>query len=244
MKNTLILATTALLWQCQSATVNTNTDYKPLSEDLNAKKEAFNAKASEEKKQAYADGLDFVVEQGILEKAKNIGDKAPAFSLSNAQRKEIALNALLEKGPVILVWYRGGWCPYCNITLHRLQEELPNFEAHGAQLVALTPELPDSSLSTAEKHDLSFEVLTDLHNEVAKDYGVVFSLTPEVAKIYQASFRLHAYNGDESNELPLAATYVIDTDGTITYAFLDADYRNRAEPSDIIAALEKLEQKN
>lgn len=240
MKNTLILATAALLWQCQSTSLNT--EYTPLSEELNAKKDAFNASAPEEKKKAYADGLQFVVDQGVLKKAVNVGQKAPEFSLSNARGEEVSLNALLSEGPVILVWYRGGWCPYCNITLHRLQEELPNFEAHGAQLVALTPELPDSSLSTAEKHDLSFQVLTDLHNEVAKEYGVVFGLTPEVAEIYQASFRLHEYNGDESNELPLAATYVIDTDGTITYAFLDADYRNRAEPSEIIAALEKLEK--
>ena len=121
-----------------------------------------------------------------------------------------------------------------------LQEELSNFKAQGANLLALTPELPDKSISTSEKHDLQFEVLSDVGNTVARDYGIVFKLTEGVAEKYQKSFDLHGYNGDASDELPLAATYVIDTDGVIRYAFLDADYRNRAEPADIIEALKKL----
>ena len=107
-------------------------------------------------------------------------------------------------------------------------------------MVALTPELPDSSMSTSEKHELEFDVLSDVGNKVARDYGVVFKLTDAVAAHYQKGFNLHAFNGDESNELPLAASYVIDTDGVIRYAFLDVDYRNRAEPSDIVEVLNNL----
>ncbi len=188
----------------------------------------------------YDEGITTVANSGILEKALNIGDKAPDFSLINQKGETLTLSDELKKGPVILTWYRGGWCPYCNINLHHLQERLPDFHKAGASLLALTPELPDKSLSTSEKHNLEFEVLSDVGNTVAKEYGVVFQLMKEVADVYQKGFDLHSYNGDESNELPLAATYVIDKNGIIQYAFLDADYRKRAEPDAIISALEKL----
>ena len=181
-----------------------------------------------------------MVEAGVEAQAKQVGDQAPDFSLSNATGQSIRLSEYLAKGPVVLTWYRGGWCPYCNITLRQLQLELPNFQAKGANLIALTPELPDKSLSTQEKHALEFEVLSDVGNEVARAYGIVFKLTEEVGEMYQNAFDLHAYNGDESKELPLAATYVIDVEGNIQYAFLDAEYRNRAEPSDILKILDSL----
>lgn len=207
---------------------------------LDARKAQWAEKAPDSTKEAYDEGIADAIRQGVLTHAKQVGDQAPDFSLSNARGKSVRLADQLQHGPVILTWYRGGWCPYCNLTLRRLQDELPRFQAAGASLIALTPELPDKSLSTKEKHALSFEVLSDLHNEVAKQYGVVFSLTPQVAEMYQKAFDLHGFNGDESNELPLAATYVIDRSGTIRYAFLDAEYRHRAEPDDIIQVLEQL----
>lgn len=101
----------------------------------------------------------------------------------------------------------------------------------------MTPELPDESISSSEKHDLEFEVLSDVGNKVAKEYGIVFKLTDEVAEMYNQSFELNNHNGDESNELPLAVTYIINQEGEIVYAFLDADYRNRAEPFELTAFL-------
>jgi len=145
----------------------------------------------------------------------------------------------LKKGPVILMWYRGGWCPYCNLTLKAMQDMLPQFEAGGAELVALTPELPDKSMSTAEKNALAFEVLTDKDNTVTRDYGVVFKLTDDVKAYYDKGFGLSEYNGNGKGELPLGATFVIGTNGIVTYAFLDADYRNRAEPIEVLNALTK-----
>jgi len=207
---------------------------------LNENKQRFLEKADAEKIASYDAGLKAVEESGILESALNVGDEAVPFTLKNQTGEEVSLSDLLEDGPVILTWYRGGWCPYCNITLAFLQEKLPEFELAGAQLVALTPELPDSSMSTSEKNELEFDVLSDIGNKVAREYGVVFKLTDDVAARYQKGFNLHAYNGDETDELPLAATYVIDTDGKIRYAFLDVDYRNRAEPSDIIDVLNNL----
>ncbi|MDD3320228.1 MAG: peroxiredoxin-like family protein [Paludibacter sp.] len=221
---------------------NMNNDIT-LESMLHEKRDAFNNTAPEAKKKVYAEGLKSVENSGILDKALNVGDKAPDFSLNNSLHKPVGLYAELKNGSVILTWYRGGWCPYCNITLHYLQEKLPEFQKAGATLIALTPELPDQSLTTSEKHKLEFQVLSDIENKIGKQYGVVFKLTPEVADMYQKAFDLHKYNGDESNELPLAATYVIDQNGIIQYAFLDADYRNRAEPTEILKALAKIKAK-
>jgi len=215
-------------------------DNTSLQAVLNAKKEAYEKTADESKKKAYADGIAAARESGIESSALQVGDTAPNFTLSNASGESVELYDDLDKAYVILTWYRGGWCPYCNLTLQYLQRELTEFQKYNANLIALTPELPDSSLSTAEKNELEFEVLSDVGNEVASEYGIVFQLTDEVAGYYNKGFDLNEYNGDQSNELPLAATYVINNNAEIIYAFLDADYRNRAEPSEITEVLKKL----
>ncbi|MCP9235234.1 peroxiredoxin-like family protein [Lewinella sp. JB7] len=210
-----------------------------LKAQLEEKKASFNSTASDGKKKAYQEGIASVERDGVVGKARQVGEQAPDFTLTNAVGKPVSLSEYLKKGRVVLTWYRGGWCPYCNMTLRRLQQELPNFKAEGANLIVLTPELPDKSMSTAEKHDLKFEVLSDVGNKVARAYGIVFKLTDEVARLYDEGFGLHQYNGDNSDELPLAATYIINEDGKIAYAFLDADYRNRAEPSELTDFLAK-----
>ncbi|WP_299781480.1 peroxiredoxin-like family protein [uncultured Formosa sp.] len=207
---------------------------------LDTKKDDFNSKAPEEIKTIYDAGFRAVEYSGVVKHAKHIGDIAPDFKLKNALNKDVTLHEYLKKGPIVLTWYRGGWCPYCNLTLQRLQQELSNFQAEGANLLALTPELPDKSMNTTEKHELKFEVLSDVGNEVGKTYGIIYKLTDDVANHYQNNFDLHGFNGDESNELPLAATYVINQDGKITYEFLEVDYRKRAEPADIVNALKAL----
>lgn len=210
---------------------------------LDEKKANFELNADETTKKIYKEGIESVENSGILKSAMQVGDIAPNFTLTNALSEQVELKDYLKKGPVVLTWYRGGWCPYCNLTLNQLQQELPNFKANGANLLALTPELPDSSITTKEKHKLEFEVLSDIGNKVAKKYGVVFKLTDDVAKIYNEKFSLTTYNGDDSNELPLAATYIIDTNGEIIYAFLDADYRNRTEPFEITKKLKEMNKK-
>lgn len=235
IRTAAILFTASLTFACGSSKSSSETVHNSGAQEaaLEARKEAFNQSADESVKTTYQEGLDAVAESGILDNALNVGDLAPDFALTNAAGERVQLSHYLKDGPVVLVWYRGGWCPYCNINLHYLQEELPNFKAQGANLIALSPELPDQSISTAEKLTLEFEVLSDIGNHIAKKYGVVYQLTDEVADIYITKFGLHEHNGDASSELPLAATYIINTDGIIEYAFLDIDYRNRAEPSEI-----------
>jgi peroxiredoxin len=118
-----------------------------------------------------------------------------------------------------------------------MQEELPKIKELGAQLIAVSPEKPDESLNTQEKHALEFQVLSDADNKVAKQYGIVFKLDKDVADIYEEKFDLSNHNDSHSEELPLPATYVINTNGEIIYAFLDTDYRNRAEPKEVLKAL-------
>lgn len=173
-------------------------------------------------------------------KALKMADKAIPFTLKNATGQEVALASLLAKGPVVLTWYRGGWCPYCNVALKQLQQKLPQIKALGATLVALSPELPDNTLSTKEKDKLEFEVLSDLNNEVARMYGIVFKLSPETGAKYNESFQLNAHNGSMSEELPFPATYIIDKSGVIQYAFVDADYKKRVNVDTVVAKLKKL----
>lgn len=213
---------------------------RPLTAELEALKASFEQRAPADRKALYDAGTQAVIDAGIVERAKSMGDQAPGFTLTNQTGQPVSLSALLEQGPVVLTWYRGGWCPYCNLTLRAYQDRLADFTALGATLVALTPELPDKSISTAEKQGLAFQVLSDTGNAVAREYGVVFKLTDGVHQSYEKGFGLSQFNGDDSGELPLAATYVIDRQGTIRWAFLDADYQNRAEPADVLAALRRL----
>ncbi len=212
-----------------------------LQEQLDARKATFRARTPQDLAEMMAEGNRKVAESGVLESAKQVGDDAPDFTLEDATGQPVSLASLLEKGPVVLLWYRGGWCPYCNLTLHAYQEHLDEIKSAGATLVALTPEVPDQSLSTAEKNELEFVVLSDTGNKVAREYGVVFELPPEIHELYQSRFDLHAYNGDDSGTLPLSATYVIAPNGKITYAFLDADYTNRADPVEVIEEVKAIQ---
>lgn len=178
---------------------------------------------------------------GILDAALMAGDQAPDFALTNARGGVVRLSHALGSGPVVLSFYRGGWCPYCNLELRALQKVLPEFEAAGATLIAVSPQTPDESLSTAEKNDLAFAVLSDTGSRVAKSFGIAFGLAGELRPIFTSLGQaLPDRNGDESWVLPLPATYVIDRDGIIAFAHVDVDFRNRLEPSAITATLSAL----
>ena len=214
-----------------------------LSEKL-VERETNGSKMGPEIKAKFAKGIASVKDAKIVEGAKQVGDQAPDFTLKNATGKEVTLSEELKKGPVVLTWYRGGWCPYCNIAMAAMQKSLPEMKKAGANLIALTPELPDKTLTTVEKNKLEFEVLTDLNHQVAKQYDLLFKLTPDVENIYGEKFDLEAYNGSDAgtDTLPLVATYIIGQDGKIAWAFLHYDYHKRAEPADIVAFLKEMKK--
>ena len=182
-----------------------------------------------------------LVESGFADKAINVGDKAPDFSLPDVHGKQTRLSDLLKEGPVVINFYRGGWCPFCSLELKGYQDLLADIKAAGGNLVGISPETPDSSLSTAEKFAIEFKVLSDSGNKAASDYGLVFKLEPAIRQIYTSfEFELPKINGDDSWTLPIPATYVIDTDGTVAWADVNANYIERAEPSDVLQVLKEL----
>jgi peroxiredoxin len=182
-----------------------------------------------------------IIASGSAAGALKEGQQAPDFALPNATGQTVQLATLLEQGPVIVTFYRGDWCPYCNLALRAYQAALPEITALGATLVAISPQTPDNSLTTAEKKGLSFPVLSDVGNRVARHYGLVFALSEAVRPVYAAiGSDLPTYNGDTSWELPVPGTFVIAPDGRVRLAFVDPDYTRRLEPSEILAALRTL----
>ncbi|QDV25772.1 peroxiredoxin-like family protein [Aureliella helgolandensis] len=213
---------------------------KTLSQLL-ADKSAQNAKlGSADRVAAFQKGIDLVRATGIEKSAKQVGDTAVDNQLKDWKGNTITLSELWKEGPVVLMWYRGGWCPYCSIQLRKMQQNLDKIENTGARLVVLTPELPERAKETAEANDLSIVALHDANLELAKKYGIVFELPAPIAPMYRASGRLKEFNGNDQLELPLSATYVVDQSGKIVYAFLDADYKIRAEPSNVITAVQAI----
>jgi peroxiredoxin len=183
-----------------------------------------------------------LAESGQADRSLTVGARAPRFSLPSATGHTVTLEGLLAEGPVVLTFYRGAWCPYCNIALRALQQHHDAIAARGARLVAISPQIPDESLTLTEKHQLTFDVLSDLGSDTAKQYGLAFDLPDDLAAVYdQFGFDLQRVNGRHPRTLPMPATYVLDRDGTIRWAFVDTDYTKRAEPTDILAALDELE---
>ncbi|QDT31934.1 peroxiredoxin-like family protein [Thalassoglobus polymorphus] len=218
-------------------------DLPMLSEQLEEKAASSVTRIPEDVRQAYAQGIEKVRATGIEKSAKQVGDAAIDAQLTGWDGSTVKLSELWQEGPIVLMWYRGGWCPYCNIQLRAMQQSMDKIENSGAKLVVLTPELPEKAKETAEANDLDLVALHDKDNALARKYGLVFQLPEAIIPAYRDKLKLPEYNGNDAMELPLSATYVIDQSGKITYAFLDADYKKRAEPADVIKAVEAAAQK-
>lgn len=212
-----------------------------LTQDLAQLANQIKDKLPEEVKATMARAGADVAQLGIEDRSLKVGDSLPAFVLPNAVGETVEAHKLLKQGPLVIAFYRGGWCPYCNLELRALQQALPEIQAAGGTLVAIAPETPDNSLSTKEKQALTFEVLSDVGNVVAKQFGLVFSLPEYLRPVYKnLGIDVAAYNGDSTFELPVPATYVVDTAGTIVHAFVNVDYTQREDPEQIVTALKQL----
>ncbi len=195
-----------------------------------------------------AEGIDADIKRqvasDVTKHALQIGAHAPDFSLPDVLGRDVTLTTLLAQGPVVLTFYRGAWCPYCNLQLDAYQRILPQIKELEATLVAVSPQTPDHSLSLVEKKELTFSVLTDTGNRVARKYGLVYKLSDSLHKVYdQLGINLAEYNGDDALELPISATYVLDSSGTIRTAFVDADFTHRLEPSAVLKGIQEAKSK-
>lgn len=212
-----------------------------LASELDAVRRAFMTKVSPEIREAMHRADSALLASGIVESTLKSGDIAPDFALPDVNGKTMSLTELLKSGPIVVSFYRGGWCPYCNLELRALQAVLPQITRLGATLVAISPQSPDGSLTTAEKNELAFPVLSDDGSTVAKAFGIAFDLAEELRPIYtQLDHSLPVMNGKDSWMLPIPATYVIGRNGVIALAYVDVDYRKRLEPTVVVDALRRL----
>ncbi len=177
---------------------------------------------------------------GQAERAKKVGDVAPSFRLRDPEGNVVSSEELLQKGPLIISFYRGVWCPYCNMELQTLQEALPEFEKLGASLVAISPQNAPNSRKSTRQNNLTFPILSDEKGKVGEAFGLKFKLPNYLVDLYKSLKNdLPAFNDDPDWTLPMPARYVIGQDGTILYSEVNPDYTRRPEPEDMLDALRR-----
>jgi peroxiredoxin len=184
-----------------------------------------------------------LIASGAASRALKAGDIAPPFVLNDANGAAIAASALLAHGLVVVSFYRGVWCPYCNMELQALQQALPAFRALGAQLLAISPQNAVNSRKSIRNNGLDFPILSDPGNETAAAFGLRFALPAYLVDLYKSLKNdLPAFNGDTSRgdtswTLPMPGRFVIGQDAIIRYAEVNPDYTQRPEPSDMLPVL-------
>jgi peroxiredoxin len=173
--------------------------------------------------------------------ALKVGDRAPSFMLKDPEGNAVASSALLAGGPLVVSFYRGVWCPYCNMELQALEAARPEFERLGAKLVAISPQTPVNSRKSVRQNKLGFPILSDTNNDVASAFGLKFALPDYLVELYRSLKNdLPAFNGDPSWTLPMPGRFVIAPDRTIVYAEINPDYTHRPEPEAMLPALHKV----
>ncbi|GBR10308.1 AhpC/TSA family protein [Asaia siamensis] len=179
-----------------------------------------------------------LVASGAAEKALKAGDKAPVFTLNDPEGNTVSSADLLAKGPLVISFYRGVWCPYCNMELQALEAALPSFRELGAHLIAISPQTAVNSRKSVRQNELQFPILSDTHNDVAAQFGLRFTLPDYLIELYKnLKNDLPGFNGDDSWTLPMPGRFVIGQDGVILYAEVNPDYTRRPEPADMLPAL-------
>lgn len=175
---------------------------------------------------------------GLTERVLKAGDHAPAFTLSDQGGKPVSSAELLAKGPLVIAFLRGRWCPFCCGEAEALNRMLPEFEKAGASLVAISPQALNQAYFMHDQHKLRFPLLVDSENKIARQFGIAYRVPDYQQQLFSSVFiNLPHINGDSSWELPLPATFVVGRDGKIRYAYVNVDYTERAEPGEVLQAL-------
>ncbi|WP_424630786.1 peroxiredoxin-like family protein [Bradyrhizobium sp. SYSU BS000235] len=182
-----------------------------------------------------------LIASGQAERAKKAGDVAPQFVLSDPDGRPVSSADLLSRGPLVATFYRGVWCPYCNMELEAIQAALPDIEARGANVIAISPQTQPNSRKSTRQNSLTFPILSDTLGQVGDAFGLRFALPDYLVELYKSLKNdLPNFNADPSWTLPMPARYVIGTDGVIAYAEVNPDYTKRPDPSELLPVLDKL----
>lgn len=210
-----------------------------LTDQLSDKRNASAKAIPQEKRAVMMKSTGDLVSQHLSGKALTTGQLLPSFNLKNIEGKPVSIEEFQSQF-LVISFYRGGWCPYCNLELKALQNILPELKELDTELIAITPETPDNSLTTSEKNELAFEVLSDIDNAYAKSLGLVFKLPKDLQDVYKGfGIEVDKHNGNDDFELPMPATYIVNKDREVIYSFVPEDYTERFDPEDILAFIKK-----
>lgn len=184
-----------------------------------------------------------LIQSHATEKVLKEGERVPDFTLPDTHGHEVTLSHLLKQGPVVITFYRGVWCNFCNLELHAYQEVWPEIQALGASVIAISPQTLEKSRAMEEKQDLTFPVLSDLGNRVARQFGLVFAIDDPVTRAAHTRIDriVPNFNGDDSWELPMPGTFLVDSSGTIRLAYVEPDFTSRLDPEIVVARLRELQ---
>jgi peroxiredoxin len=218
-------------------------DARPLREQFAERKANIEKYVPAATREVYARVVEQLRHSGMAERSLGPGAKAPAFELSDHESKLVASSALLERGRLVVCFFRGRWDPFCCCQVEALNEFVASYARAGAELVGISPQTVPQSYFMHDQHRLCFPLLSDAGNRVARQFGLVYRVPEEQQQIYRRVFiNLPNANGDESWELPIPATYILDRDATILYASADPDYTVRPEPAEILERLLEFDQ--
>jgi peroxiredoxin len=211
------------------------TDQRPLRQIFVERKELIAKYVPPDVQAVHARTVAALKQQGLASKALGVGAKAPAFELTDHNGKLVSSSTLLGKGRLVVCFIRGRWCPFCVGQMEAMRSIVTQIEAAEASLVAISPQTEKQAYFMHDQHKLGFPLLVDAHNDVARAFGLVYRVPEEQQAIYRRTFvNLPFVNGDDSWELPIPATYVIDRDGAIRFASANEDYTERPEPLEIL----------
>jgi peroxiredoxin len=213
-------------------------DARPLGEIFAERKELIAKYVPAETQAIHAQAVAELKARHLASNILAVGAKAPAFALPDHDGKLVSTSDLLAKGKLLVCFIRGRWCPFCVGQMEAMNLVLPQIEQAGATLVSVSPQTVKQSFFMHDQHKLRFPLLSDAGNKVARQFGLTYRVPPPQEAVYRRAFvNLPFTNGDESWELPIPATYIIDRDGTILHAAANEDYTERPEPADIVRTL-------
>ena len=213
-----------------------------LTNSLNELREEGASRLSDEMRVLFRQSMQDIAALNIVSSSLKKGDSAPEFELFSASEKKISLSTLLRDGPVVISFYRGAWCRYCNQELISLQENLDEVNALKSSLLGISPQLPSFTREMVKETKITYELLHDKKNAVAKQFGVAYSFPDSTRELHERlEVDVLSFTGDDEPELPIPATFIVDQDRIIRFAFVDSDYTRRADPIDIITVLRRIQ---